>query len=119
MVAVTYNSNTNLKASNVKHNWTAEQVSEYIKCSQDPIYFMENFCKIISLDHGLIYFKLYDCQKEKVKVIHENRKVVIMESRQNGKCFSESTTYTLRNKKTGEVINISAGEFHKNISNPD
>ena len=89
-----YNANANLKAAGVNIPFTEEQVTEYMKCAQDPIYFIETYCKIISLDHGLIPFKLYECQKEKVKVIHENRKVILMEGRQQGKTTT-SAAYIL------------------------
>jgi hypothetical protein len=89
-----YNSNQLLKAANVKIPFTQEQVQEYLKCAKDPIYFIENYCKIVSLDHGLIPFKLYDCQREKVKIIHENRKVILMEGRQQGKTTT-SAAYIL------------------------
>jgi hypothetical protein len=80
-----YNANSLLKASGINIPFTEENVQEWIKCSKDPIYFIENYCKIVSLDYGLIPFKLYDCQVEKVKIIHENRKVILMEGRQQGK----------------------------------
>ena len=89
-----YNANANLKAAGVNIPFTEEQITEYMKCVQDPIYFIENYCKIISLDHGLVPFKLYECQKEKVKVIHENRKVILMEGRQQGKTTT-SAAYIL------------------------
>jgi hypothetical protein len=85
MASLTYNSNPNLKAANVDVQYTQEQVEEYIKCSQDPIYFIDTYCKIISLDYGIIPFNLYECQRKKVKIIHENRKVILMEGRQQGK----------------------------------
>jgi hypothetical protein len=93
-MAQVYNANSNLKAANVKIQFTQEQVIEYAKCANDPIYFIENYCKIVSLDHGLIPFKLYECQVEKVKVIHENRKVILMEGRQQGKTTT-SAAYIL------------------------
>ena len=85
MASITYNSNPNLKAANVNIQYTQEQIQEYIKCSNDPVYFIDNYCKIVSLDFGIIPFKLYDCQKRKVQIIHENRKVILMEGRQQGK----------------------------------
>ena len=94
MAAQVYNANQQLKAAGVKIEFTQEQVIEYAKCANDPIYFIETYCKIVSLDHGLIPFKLYDCQKEKVKVIHENRKVILMEGRQQGKTTT-SAAYIL------------------------
>lgn len=80
-MAEIYNSNSNLKAAGVQVEFTPENVQEYIKCSQDPIYFIENYCYIVTLDHGLQLFKLYDCQKNKVNVIHTNRRVILMEGR--------------------------------------
>jgi hypothetical protein len=94
MTAKSYLGNSLLKASNVPLNFTKEQIEEYVKCADDPIYFIENYCKIVTLDHGLQSFKLYDCQKNKVKVIHENRKVILMEGRQQGKTTT-SAAYIL------------------------
>ena len=37
-----YLGNPNLKAANVKVEFTKDQVEEYLKCSKDPIYL--NFC---------------------------------------------------------------------------
>jgi hypothetical protein len=93
-MAQIYNANVNLKAAGVKIQFTPEQVQEYLKCAADPIYFIENYCKIVSLDHGLIPFKLYECQVEKVKIIHNNRKVILMEGRQQGKTTT-SAAYIL------------------------
>jgi hypothetical protein len=93
-MAEIYNANVNLKAANVAVQFTPEQVEEYLKCAKDPIYFIENYCMIVSLDHGLVPFKLYECQRDKVKVIHENRRVILMEGRQQGKTTT-SAAYIL------------------------
>lgn len=94
MTTKSYLGNANLKAVNVQLQFTKHQVDEYLKCAADPIYFIENYCKIVTLDHGLQSFKLYDCQRNKVKVIHENRKVILMEGRQQGKTTT-SAAYIL------------------------
>jgi hypothetical protein len=93
-MAQIYNSNQNLKAAGVQIQFVPEQIEEYLKCARDPIYFIENYCMIVSLDHGLVPFKLYECQIEKVKVIHENRRVILMEGRQQGKTTT-SAAYIL------------------------
>jgi hypothetical protein len=93
-MAEIYNANANLKAAGVEVEFTPENVQEYIKCSQDPIYFIENYCYIVTLDHGLQLFKLYDCQKNKINVIHNNRRVILMEGRQQGKTTT-SAAYIL------------------------
>ena len=84
-MAKVYNANANLKAAGVVIPFTQEDIQEYIKCSQDPVYFIDNYCYIVTLDAGIQKFKLYDCQKEKIRTIHDNRKVIIMEGRQQGK----------------------------------
>jgi len=94
MTAKSYLGNSLLKASGVPLNFTKDEIEEYLKCADDPIYFIESYCKIVTLDHGLQAFKLYDCQKNKVKVIHENRKVILMEGRQQGKTTT-SAAYIL------------------------
>jgi hypothetical protein len=108
MTAKSYLGNSLLKASNVPLNFTKDEIEEYIKCADDPIYFIENYCKIVTLDHGLQAFKLYDCQKNKVKVIHENRKVILMEGRQQGKTTTSAAYilwYTLfQSSKTVAIL---------------
>ncbi len=80
-----YLGNANLKKVGVSIPFTQENILEYQKCSEDPIYFVDNYCYIVTLDHGIQQFKLYDCQKEKINLIHKERRVIIMESRQAGK----------------------------------
>lgn len=103
-----YNSNNNLKAANIKIDFTEDQVKEYIKCAQDPVYFINTYCKIVTLDHGLQSFSLYECQKKKVRIIHENRKVILMEGRQQGKTTTSAAYilwYTLfQSSKTVAIL---------------
>jgi hypothetical protein len=80
-----YNGNASLKRAGIELPYTEKEVLELAKCVEDPIYFVDNYCYIVTLDHGIQPFKLYDCQKEKVETIHNNRKVIIMEGRQQGK----------------------------------
>jgi len=108
-----YNGNPNLKQIGAVISYTKEQVNEIIKCTQDPIYFIENFCQIVSLDRGLIPFKLYECQKEKVNTILNNRKVILMEGRQQGKTITSAACilwYTLfqENKTVAILANKSS-----------
>jgi hypothetical protein len=108
MSSKSYLGNSLLKASGVPLNFTKDQIEEYLKCADDPIYFIETYCKIVTLDHGLQAFKLYDCQKNKVKVIHENRKVILMEGRQQGKTTTSAAYilwYTLfQSSKTVAIL---------------
>ena len=47
-----YLGNPNLKAAGVEIQFSEEQVKEYIKCSNDPVYFIEKYIKVVSLDEG-------------------------------------------------------------------
>ena len=102
-----YNSNANLKGANQSISYSEEQIREYVKCAEDPVYFIDNYCKIVTLDHGLQDFKLYPCQVNKIKVIHENRKVILMEGRQQGKTTTSAAYilwYTLFDRKTVAIL---------------
>jgi len=80
-----YNGNALLKRTNQNIEWRPELVSEYVKCSQDPIYFTETYMKIINIDRGLVSFKLYDYQKEMIKSFADNRFNIVATARQAGK----------------------------------
>jgi hypothetical protein len=108
-----YHGNINLKPIGYAHQFTEEQLVELAKCQEDPIYFIENYCMIVSLDRGLIPFKLYDCQKRKVDLILNNRKVILMEGRQQGKTITSAACilwYTLfqDNKSVAIMANKSS-----------
>ena len=80
-----YLGNPNLKRANIAQNFSDEQVSEFIKCSNDPVYFIVNYIKIISLDKGLVNFDLYDFQASMVNKFHDNRFNIAKLPRQSGK----------------------------------
>ena len=103
-----YHGNINLKPIGYQHTFTQEQLEELARCEDDPVYFIENYCMIVSLDHGLIPFKLYDCQKRKVAHILDNRKAILMEGRQQGKTITSAACilwYTLfQDSKTVAIL---------------
>ena len=80
-----YNRNPNLKKANIQQEWSKEEVEEYAKCMKDPVHFIENYIKIVSLDEGLIPFKMYGFQKEMVGTFHSNRFTIAKMPRQSGK----------------------------------
>nr|BCU99831.1 MAG: hypothetical protein CM15mV30_1290 [uncultured marine virus] len=43
-----YLGNPNLKKTNVAQEFTKEQIEEYVKCSKDPVYFVEKYIKIVN-----------------------------------------------------------------------
>ena len=80
-----YLGNPNLKKANVAQEWTEEEIKEYAKCMKDPIYFIQEYIRIVSLDEGLVSFKMYDFQKEMVGTFHNNRFTICKLPRQSGK----------------------------------
>jgi len=80
-----YLGNPNLKRANVSVEFTKEQIQEYQKCMDDPIYFIENYMKIVSLDEGLVPMNMYKFQKKMVKTFHKNRFTICKLPRQSGK----------------------------------
>tara|TARA_B000000532_G_scaffold220302_1_gene194685 strand:- start:489 stop:2138 length:1650 start_codon:yes stop_codon:yes gene_type:complete len=80
-----YLGNPNLKKANVSQNFTKKQVAEYLKCAEDPIYFIRTYIKIVSLDEGVIPFKMYDFQESMVDKFHKHRFNIAKLPRQSGK----------------------------------
>jgi len=80
-----YLGNPLIKAANTPVEFTPEQVEEYIKCSNDPIHFIENYIRIVQVDRGLIPFEMYDFQRNIVRTIHDNRFTICKLPRQSGK----------------------------------
>ena len=80
-----YLGNPLLKKANVKIDFTKDQIQEYIKCKEDPVYFTKNYVQIVSLDEGLVPFKMWDFQEELIEKFHNNRFNIAKLPRQTGK----------------------------------
>ena len=89
-----YNGNINVKRDGVTHNWTNQEVAEYAKCMKNPSYFASTYCKIISLDEGLVSFELYPYQEKMFNQFNTNRFNIVLACRQSGKSIS-SVAYLL------------------------
>lgn len=107
----TYLGNRNLKRSYVEIEWTKQQIQEYIKCAKDPVYFIENYVKIVHVDKGLIPFTPYEFQKEIIRKADQDRFVICKMPRQVGKALCIDTPILtpngfnlLKNLKVGDVV---------------
>ena len=80
-----YNRNPLLKAAGVEVGFTQEQVREYVRCSKDPVYFIEKYAKIVSLDDGVVPFIMFPYQKRIIETIHNNKNTLGKLFRQAGK----------------------------------
>jgi hypothetical protein len=61
-----------------------EAIKEIVLSSRDPIYFIEKYCKIRSVEKGLTPFKLYDYQKEAIANFLAHDKNIVNKARQLG-----------------------------------
>jgi hypothetical protein len=80
-----YLGNPNLKKANTQIEFTQEQILEFVKCKDDPVYFANNYVKIVSLDEGLVQFHPYGFQEKLIRNFHHNRFNICKMPRQTGK----------------------------------
>ena len=80
-----YLGNRNLKKSYVPIEWSQEKITEFLKCSKDPEYFISNYVKIINVDKGLIQFEPFPYQKDIINLATTERFVICKMPRQVGK----------------------------------
>ena len=102
-----YLGNPNLKRTGLSHNFTKDEIVEYQKCSESPIYFIKNYVRIVSLDHGLVPFDMYNFQEGMVDTMHENRFTIFKLPRQSGKStiiISYLLHYVLFNPNTTVAV---------------
>ncbi len=100
-----YLGNPNLKKANTPIEFTQEQIEEYIKCKNDPVYFARNYVKIVTLDHGLQPFKTYDFQEELINNFHNHRFNICKMPRQTGKSTT-CVSYLLHYAVFNDSVNI-------------
>jgi len=100
MSADFYLGNPNLKKVGTEIQFSKDQIKEYLKCKEDPVYFAMTYIKIISLDEGIVPFNMWDFQQELIESFHENRFNIAKLPRQTGKsttCVSYLLHYILFN----------------------
>lgn len=107
-----YLGNKNLKQAAETVEFTRDNILEYTRCMKDPIYFIKNYIKIISLDDGLIPFDLFDYQIRFIESLHNNRRVLGLFPRQMGKCQFFSTKIKIKQKSTENIHTVQIGEFY-------
>jgi hypothetical protein len=74
-----------LKKANTPIEFTQEQILEFVKCKDDPVYFANNYVKIVTLDDGLQPFKPYHFQEKLINNFHNHRFNICKMPRQTGK----------------------------------
>ena len=100
-----YLGNPNLKKANTAIEFTQEQILEFMKCKEDPVYFAKNYIKIVSLDEGLTQFHPYHFQEKLINNFHENRFNICKMPRQTGKSTTV-VSYLLHYAVFNDSVNI-------------
>ena len=100
-----YLGNPNLKKANTAIEFTQEQIFEFMRCKEDPVYFANNYIKIVSLDEGLTQFHPYHFQEKLINNFHENRFNICKMPRQTGKSTTV-VSYLLHYAVFNDSVNI-------------
>ena len=100
-----YLGNPNLKKANTAIEFTQEQILEFVKCKKDPVYFANNYIKIVSLDEGLTQFHPYHFQEKLINNFHDNRFNICKMPRQTGKSTTV-VSYLLHYAVFNDSVNI-------------
>lgn len=96
--------NPNLKKANEQHEYTFDHIQELKKCSEDPIHFIKTHCQVQHPIKGGIPFSLYPYQERMIEGYHNNRHVVILASRQTGKCGVDKSVISVVSILPNDVI---------------
>lgn len=113
-----YLGNTNLKRIGEQIEFTPENLQEYMRCMKDPIYFAENYIRIVHVDKGFVPFAMYDYQKEITTKITNNRRVAVLTARQSGKTTTAVAVilhYILFNEYKTVAILANKGDAAKEV----
>ena len=57
---------------------------EYVKCAQDPVYFLKKYCVVQHPIKGKVPFHLYDYQEKSLQTFEDHRFNVVLKARQLG-----------------------------------
>lgn len=83
-----YLGNELIKRASAKTEYTNEQIEEYVKCSLDIFYFIETYCKIPTVDHGVSNITLYPYQRKMIQQMVDERYSFFSTPRQVSKTAS-------------------------------
>ena len=100
-----YLGNPLLKKANTSIDFSQEQIIEFVRCKNDPVYFAKNHVQIVTLDHGLQPFKPYEFQEKLINNFHENRFNICKMPRQTGKSTTV-VSYLLHYAIFNDNVNI-------------
>jgi len=111
-----YKGNENLLRGNSQFKWTESMIEELKLCNKSILHFAEQYFYITTLDEGKKKIELYKYQKRLLKAFKNERFNIVLSSRQSGKCLASNTLIKIKNKITGEIEEITIGEFYNKFN---
>jgi len=100
-----YLGNPLLKKANTPIEFSQDQIFEFVKCKNDPVYFAKNYVQIVTLDHGLQLFNPYHFQEKLIENFHNYRFNICKMPRQTGKSTTV-VSYLLHYAIFNDNVNI-------------
>jgi hypothetical protein len=107
-----------IKRPNLKTSYTEDNLTDLVRCAEDPLVFMREFVKIQHPLKGAVPFELFPFQVDLVKGFHENRFCIALTARQMGKTtcaaayllwkamFTPDTTILITANKLSQALEI-------------
>lgn len=115
-------SNPNRKRAYEESEFTPENIQDLKRCRTDPVYFMKKFIKVTHPTKGMVPLELYDYQERMVDALLNNKDVIMLCSRQLGKCFSGCTSINTISEPKGLkrlILKIVNREVYDQLFNSD
>lgn len=109
-----YMKNTKLLKPELVYKRTKEEIEDYIKCKQDPVYFASK-CFLMTPE-GLQPCVLRDYQVDYLRHLQRNRFSIFLSCRQSGKCFSMLSTIKIKIKNIF-LFNYISKKYYFNTDN--
>lgn len=100
-----------LRKADINFQYTKEEQREIIKCAEDVLYFANKYCFAMT-DDGIRKIDLRDYQKNMLKDFQDNRFIVMLASRQIGKCLLYSTKIDIYDTRRKFYFKMSIGKLY-------
>lgn len=103
---------TKLRKANLNFQYSEEETLEIIKCKKDILYFAEKYVYLMT-PKGKQIIKLRGYQKRLLKLMQDNRWIILLQSRQSAKCLNSNSVITIRHKSNRfSIIYKNIGELY-------
>lgn len=107
-----YNGNPLLPKAGTKKELTPDQVQEYLKCAEDPLYFANNYFFALDRNTGeLNQIKMYNYQQDALTQFNETGRLIMLTARQVGKALTLDTKIPLFNGGFTTMGEIRVGDI--------